>query len=83
MARKPKTGLVSIKTDVAGMWINPRSNLYHGAYTAWDRRASDVWNSRYLELAEVALRSRSSEAKRANDAVGHLREYNLTQSSKS
>jgi hypothetical protein len=51
------------------MWINPYSNLNHGEHIAWNRRATDIWHSRYLELAEVALRPRAPEPKQANDAA--------------
>ena len=50
MRRKPKT-------EVAEMWINPNSILSRG-YVAWDRRKTDSMNARYLDLAEVALRTK-------------------------
>jgi hypothetical protein len=52
-------------TKVAAMWINPRSNLNHG-HIAWDRRSTDAGSSRYLELADVALRPKNAEFKKAN-----------------
>jgi hypothetical protein len=39
------------------MWINPHSTLSRG-YVAWDRRKTDSMNARYLDLAEVALRTK-------------------------
>jgi len=50
MRRKPKT-------EIAGMWINPNYTLSRG-YIAWDRRKTDSMNSLYLDLAEVALRTK-------------------------
>jgi hypothetical protein len=49
MSRRPKP-------EVAGMWINPHSTL-SGGYTTWDRRQADAMNTRYLDLAEIALRA--------------------------
>jgi len=48
MSRRPKP-------KVAGMWINPHSTLSRGHIT-WDRRQADAMNTRYLDLAEIALR---------------------------
>jgi hypothetical protein len=79
--QKTQTDVAGIKTDVARMWINPRSNLNHGGHSAWNRRATDIWHSRYLELAEVALRPRSQEPKQANDAVRPLPEDTIALSS--
>jgi hypothetical protein len=53
------------KIEIAAMWINPHSNLTQGAHIDWDRRATDAGNSRYLELADVALRPKKSESKKA------------------
>lgn len=53
------------KTDVAEMWINPRSNFGH--QHEWDRRSADARNARYLELADVALRPSSSDPKKVNN----------------
>jgi len=50
MRKKPKT-------KIAEMWINPTSTLSRG-YVAWDRRKTDSMNARYLDLAEVALRTK-------------------------
>jgi len=50
MRKKPKT-------KVAEMWINPHSTLSRG-YVAWDKRKTDSMNARYLDLAEVALRTK-------------------------
>jgi hypothetical protein len=49
MSRRPKP-------EVAGMWINPHSILSKG-HTTWDRRQADAMNTRYLDLAEIALRA--------------------------
>jgi hypothetical protein len=48
------------KTEVAGMWINPNSTLSRGHIT-WDRRKTDSMNARYLDLAEVALRTKTAQ----------------------
>jgi hypothetical protein len=70
MRRRPKA-------EVAGMWINPNSTLSRG-YVAWDRRKKDSMHARYLDLAEVALRTKmdpsrepviKSEARTATTAV--------------
>jgi hypothetical protein len=53
MRRKPKA-------EIAGMWINPNSTLSRG-HIAWDRRKTDSMNSRYLDLAEVALRAKIAQ----------------------
>jgi hypothetical protein len=50
MPRKPKT-------KVAGMWINPNSILSRG-HIVWDRRKTDFMHARYLDLADVALRTK-------------------------
>jgi hypothetical protein len=49
-----------LKTEVAGMWINPNSTLSRG-HIAWDRRKTDSMNARYLDLAEVALRTKTAQ----------------------
>jgi hypothetical protein len=59
MPKKPKV----VSDD---MWINPKSNLIQNTFQTWDRRSTDIptsWplisglpTSRYLELADVALR---------------------------
>ena len=49
MSRRPKP-------EVAGMWINPHSALSRG-YITWDRRQADAMTTRYLDLAEIALRA--------------------------
>ena len=51
------------KTDKA-MWINPHSNI-KGRPIEWDRRETDVNNSRYLELADVALSPAKAGSKKA------------------
>lgn len=53
MPKKPKVVL-------AEMWINPRSNMKHLSHHVWDRRDTDTANARYLELADVALRTKSA-----------------------
>jgi hypothetical protein len=42
------------------MWINPNSTLSRG-YVARDRRKTDSMNARYLDLAEVALRTKTAQ----------------------
>jgi hypothetical protein len=59
-------------TKVAAMWINPRSNLNQG-HIAWDRRATDAGNSRYLELADVALRPKKAEFNQAESEADQQR----------
>jgi hypothetical protein len=49
MSRRPKP-------EVAAMWINPHSSLSRG-YITWDRRHTDAMNARYLDLAEISLRT--------------------------
>ena len=49
MSRRPKP-------EVAAMWINPHSTLSRGHIT-WDRRRTDAMNARYLDLAEISLRT--------------------------
>ena len=65
------------KAKIAEMWINLNSTLSRG-YVAWDRRETDSMNARYLDLAEVALRTKNgpprepvikSEARTATTAV--------------
>ncbi len=53
MPKKPKIVL-------AEMWINPRSNMKHLSHHVWDRRDTDAANARYLELADVALKTKSA-----------------------
>ncbi|HEY6182515.1 MAG TPA: hypothetical protein VIW67_09730 [Terriglobales bacterium] len=48
------------KPEVGKMWINPNSTLSRG-YVAWDRRKTDSMNARYLDLAEVALRTKTAQ----------------------
>jgi hypothetical protein len=55
MPKKPKTD--------ARMWINPRSNLQQVGHVAWNRRATDMGDARYLELADVALKPKSQKGK--------------------
>ncbi len=50
MTNKPKD-----KSDE--MWVNPRSGFFRAGHQAWDRRSSDASNARYLELADIALKS--------------------------
>jgi len=47
------------------MWINPHSNI-KGRPIEWDRRATDVNNARYLELAEIALKPGKANSKNAD-----------------
>jgi len=58
------------KTEVAGMWINPNSTLGKG-HIAWDRRKTDAVNARFLDLAEVALRTTFIEPQKPGDSL-HL-----------
>ena len=60
MPKKPKT-------EVAGMWINPNSTLSKG-HIAWDRRKTDAVNARFLDLAEVALRTTVIEPQKPGDS---------------
>jgi hypothetical protein len=53
MPKKPKVVLPE-------MWINPHSNLKHLSHHVWDRRDTDAANVRYLELADVALKEKST-----------------------
>jgi hypothetical protein len=53
MPKKPKIILPE-------MWINPHSNLKHLSHHVWDRRDTDAANARYLELADVALKEKST-----------------------
>jgi hypothetical protein len=53
MPKKPKVVLPE-------MWINPHSNLKHLSHHVWDRRDTDAANARYLELADVALKEKST-----------------------
>jgi hypothetical protein len=53
MPKKPKVLLPE-------MWINPHSNLKHLSHHVWDRRDTDAANARYLELADVALKEKST-----------------------
>lgn len=50
------------KTDVAEVWINPRSNFIQFGHHAWDRRSTDASNFRYLDLADLALRLEKATA---------------------
>ncbi|HLK07306.1 MAG TPA: hypothetical protein VKV30_05185 [Candidatus Angelobacter sp.] len=52
------------KTTNKAMWINPHSNL-NGRPVEWDRRATDIHNARYLDLAEIALRPVNPNSKNA------------------
>jgi hypothetical protein len=54
------------KTEVAGMWINPNSTLSRG-HMAWDRRNTDAVNARYLDLAEIALRTKLIKSQNQRD----------------
>jgi hypothetical protein len=74
MRRKPKT-------EIAGMWVNPNSTLSRG-HIAWDRRKTDSMHARYLDLAEVTLRTKmgpsqepviKSEARTATTVVALVR----------
>jgi hypothetical protein len=53
MPKKPKVLLPE-------MWINPHSNLKHLSHHVWDRRDTDAANARYLELADVVLKEKST-----------------------
>jgi hypothetical protein len=55
-SRSVEQMLKHVKTGVAQMWINPNSTLSRG-HIAWDRRKTDAMNARYLDLAEIALRT--------------------------
>jgi hypothetical protein len=46
------------------MWSNPHSNL-NGRPVEWDRREADVHNTRYLDLAEIALKPVKPNSKNA------------------
>src|ERR1043166_9184313 len=48
------------KPEVGEMGINPHSTLSRG-YVAWDRRKTDSMNALYLDLAEVALRTKTAQ----------------------
>ena len=61
MPKKPKIVLPA-KIVLPEMWINPHSNLKHLSHHVWDRRDTDAANARYLELADVALRIKSTLA---------------------
>jgi hypothetical protein len=50
------------KAILAEVWINPRSNFVHLGHQAWDRRSTDTSNARFLELADVALRTNGKAA---------------------
>src|SRR4029077_18420455 len=52
------------KTEVAEMWINPRSNLT--GHIVWDRRKTDAWNARYLQLGDVALTAKTTQPQEAS-----------------
>jgi hypothetical protein len=48
------------------MWINPNSTLSRG-HMAWDRRNTDAVNARYLDLAEIALRTKLIKSQNQRD----------------
>jgi hypothetical protein len=44
------------KSESSDVWINPRSNIFRTGHQAWDHSV-EASDARYLELADVALRS--------------------------
>jgi hypothetical protein len=60
------------KSESSEVWVNPRSNFFRAGHQAWDRRSSDISNTRYLDLADIALRPRpfdSTPLHHSQDAV--------------
>jgi hypothetical protein len=55
------------KANFPEVWINPNSNFVPHGHQAWDRRSSDIPNVRYLELADVALRTNGNAVKNQPD----------------
>ncbi len=50
------------KAILPEVWINPRSNFVPLGHQSWDRRSTDTSNARFLELADVALRTNGKAA---------------------
>ncbi|HEY3770273.1 MAG TPA: hypothetical protein VGN44_16495 [Candidatus Angelobacter sp.] len=53
------------KTEDPGMWINPKSNMHNSSHRAAYGEGQNSHNSRYLELADVALSPKNPEQKKA------------------
>jgi hypothetical protein len=46
---------MAVKPEDPGMWINPKSNMHGNSHRARYGEGQNSHNSRYLELADVAL----------------------------
>ncbi|HEY2390883.1 MAG TPA: hypothetical protein VGK22_06890 [Candidatus Angelobacter sp.] len=46
---------MAVKPEDPGMWINPKSNMHGASRQARYGEGQNSHNSRYLELADVAL----------------------------
>ena len=48
---------VKSKTEPAEVWVNQRSNMNRACRDAWDRNNVQLRSTRYLELADIALKN--------------------------
>jgi hypothetical protein len=58
-----------VKSENPGMWINPKSNLLGGNRRASYGEGQNSHNSRFLELADIALSPDNAEQQKATKEV--------------
>jgi hypothetical protein len=60
---------MAVKSQDPGMWINPKSNLRGSSYRARYGEGQNSHNSRFLELADVALAPKNLNQQKALDSA--------------
>jgi hypothetical protein len=58
-----------VKSENPGMWINPKSDLHGGNRRTSYGEGQNSHNSRFLELADIALSPKNPEQQKATIAV--------------
>jgi hypothetical protein len=58
-----------VKSENPGMWINPKSNLLGSNRRASYGEGQNSHNSRFLELADIALSPDNAEQRKATAAI--------------
>jgi hypothetical protein len=59
-----------VKSENPGMWINRKSNLLGGNRRASYGEGQNSHNSRFLELADIALTPKNPEKQKAMAIIG-------------
>jgi len=57
------------QSENRGVWINPKSNMHGGNRRTAYGEGQNSHNSRFLELADIALSSKNPEQQEATEAI--------------